>query len=372
MPSKRQLRKARETISRRFNTPDRPGITDVYVGFKERGGEETDQPAVVVRVTRKKPLSELPERDRIPQEVEGVQTDVQEGPMLKALSTLPLASVSVLTKRLRPCPGGISIGHENVTAGTLGTWVRHLQGGQYILSNNHVLADSNAAHYGDAILQPGPYDKGKAADKIAELRYYAHINFEGEPIPEPPPVDPPRPPNDPVPGFDQTQVLFWTGIRAFIEAVRGAPIPSKSRVRSLPVGAVRQPYPNLVDAALAYPIDLAVVDDSIINLGSTQGVRDLNLGDSVSKSGRTTETTHGRVVGIDGDFQVEYDGKVARFVNQIVIRASKGNFSDGGDSGSVILTTDGYFGGLLFAGGGRDTIANRAQDVISILGIAID
>lgn len=61
--------------------------------------------------------------------------------------------------RHRPAPGGVSVAHVKVTAGTLGSraiglaapWNnRHL-----ILSNNHVLANSNNASVGDSIVQPG-------------------------------------------------------------------------------------------------------------------------------------------------------------------------------------------------------------------------
>ena len=45
-------------------------------------------------------------------------------------------------------------------------------------------------------------------------------------------------------------------------------------------------------------------------------------------------------------------------------------FSAGGDSGSVILV-EGMIGGLLFAGGGGVTIANRISHVISLLGVRL-
>ncbi len=49
-----------------------------------------------------------------------------------------------------------------------------------ILSNNHVLANSNAARLGDAILQPGVYDGGKfPQDHIADLLEFVTLNFEG-------------------------------------------------------------------------------------------------------------------------------------------------------------------------------------------------
>lgn len=58
--------------------------------------------------------------------------------------------------RLTLRPGG-SCGHYLITAGTLGGFVED-DAGRYILSNNHVLANSDDAWIGDPILQPGPLD----------------------------------------------------------------------------------------------------------------------------------------------------------------------------------------------------------------------
>ena len=60
---------------------------------------------------------------------------------------------------VRPLRPGLSVAHPSVTAGTLGGFVR-TGGGLAILSNNHVLAASDAAALGDAVLQPGPADGG--------------------------------------------------------------------------------------------------------------------------------------------------------------------------------------------------------------------
>ncbi|NIU63493.1 MAG: hypothetical protein GWN66_23410, partial [Pseudomonas stutzeri] len=87
-----------------------------------------------------------------------MQTDVQETGVIRALQDH--------TAKWRPAPGGVSIGHVDITAGTLGCLV--VRGDHiYILSNNHVLANSNEAEPGDAILQPGPHDGGTMDDQIA-------------------------------------------------------------------------------------------------------------------------------------------------------------------------------------------------------------
>ena len=61
-------------------------------------------------------------------------------------------------------PNGVSTGHTGITAGTVGARVYDGAGNYYALSNNHVFANQNDAVVGDAVLQPGPYDGGYAAD----------------------------------------------------------------------------------------------------------------------------------------------------------------------------------------------------------------
>lgn len=52
-------------------------VVGVGIGLRQRDGEQTDQPTIVVSVTRKVPRSMLDEKDRIPQQLEGVPVDVQ-------------------------------------------------------------------------------------------------------------------------------------------------------------------------------------------------------------------------------------------------------------------------------------------------------
>jgi hypothetical protein len=66
-------------------------------------------------------------------------------------------------------------------------------------------------------------------------------------------------------------------------------------------------------------------------------------------------------------------GRVATFADQIAIQASSGNFSAGGDSGSLIWTWDSARRpvGLLFAGGGNVTFANKIGRVLTALDIRL-
>src|SRR3954454_2964111 len=86
------------------------------------------------------------------------------GPVHALASTDP----GDLQGRVRPLRPGISVAQPAVTAGTLGGFVR--VGGQLaIVSNTHVLAASDAAAIGDAVLQPGPADGGRTDDRVAAL-----------------------------------------------------------------------------------------------------------------------------------------------------------------------------------------------------------
>src|SRR5699024_4578819 len=81
-----------------------------------------------------------------------------------------------LQQRHRPLRPGLSIAHTDVSAGTLGAFVvpTRTDGtgntGVHLLSNNHVIADSDRATTGDVIVQPGPADGGAGpGDRIGLL-----------------------------------------------------------------------------------------------------------------------------------------------------------------------------------------------------------
>jgi len=93
----------------------------------------------------------------------------------------------------------------------------------------------------------------------------------------------------------------------------------------------------------------------------------IKLGMQVQKVGRTTGYQVGRVVRIKETTFVGYDKGTARYIKQIVIRKDSGNFSDAGDSGSLILDMDNRPVALLFAGGGADTIASPIEFVVDAL-----
>src|SRR5512134_158528 len=164
-------------------------VVGVGVGYKESNGEKTDQVAVVVLVEEKKPLAALRDEDLIPRELEGMRTDVVEVGYLRAQQSA--------RERYRPIiPSGVSVGHYKVTAGTLGTMVKDRTTSEFfLLSNNHVLANSNDALVNDAILQPAAMDGGQnPADVVAKLERFVKLKFIGDPVDTPPINPPPQPP----------------------------------------------------------------------------------------------------------------------------------------------------------------------------------
>jgi hypothetical protein len=139
---------------------------------------------------------------------------------------------------------------------------------------------------------------------------------------------------------------------------------------------------NLVDCATA------VVDDGISfdpaklrGIGALTGAAELlPENDHVAKVGRTTGTTRGKITAFDLDnVVVGYDLGDLRFDNQIEIEGAGAKaFSDGGDSGSLIVNSERQGVALLFAGtdeGGTNgkgvTYANPLNAVLSVMEVTL-
>lgn len=243
------------------------------------------------------------------------EVDVQVIGRVRALHS---PAADDLQRRVRPLRPGLSVAHPAVSAGTLGGFVR-TAGGTAILSNNHVLAASDAATVGDAVLQPGPADGGGPADRVATL-----TAFE----------------------------LFRAGA------------------------------PNLVDAAVALLADGVTAEPGRFPGGPLTGRvpdgLDIDPDVTVEKVGRTTGHTRGVVTAVEVDaVAVQYDEVVHRFDDQVEVQGLAGAFSAGGDSGSVIWrSADRAPMALLFAGsstggagGAGVTFANPLSTVLRVLGV---
>lgn len=211
--------------------------------------------------------------------------------------------------------------------GTLGSLVVR-NGTYYILSNNHVLAKSDTAITGDPINQPGLIDSPttcttSGTSTVASLSEF--FNLETGPNPK-------------------------------------------------------------VDAALAQIVNGQVdTSGSILLLGATatSGTPDpgaphagigvtATVGQAVAKSGRTTGLTCSTVLATNVSANVDYyrhcgDTTKAFTTNYTnLVAVAGGNFSVGGDSGSLIVaqsTADPV--ALLFGGSDTDSVGNAASDVLS-------
>ncbi len=302
-------------------------VVGVGLGVKWSNGEPTGKPAVLALVSHKLDPADLAPEDMVPEKINDLPTDVLAIGEPFAGQAEPIeVGIEALARRTRPASGGYSVAHVAVTAGTIGTCVYDLQGTgsnpagipgrYYILSNNHVLANSNNASIGDTILQPGPFDGGvDPSDRIARLHRFVPITFS-------PPVD-------------------------------------------------RRFHRNLVDAAVAEG-QFHDLKREIHWLGHLQGWiprSGVNVGMPVHKTGRTTSYSTGRITTVNATVDVNYGGgRVARFRDQIITT----NMSAGGDSGSIVAERlSNKAVGLLFAGSPVATILNQIQHVRALLRVEI-
>ena len=288
----------------------RPGVIGTAVGLSPSGRAH-------IRI-----FVDGPGRD-VPQELEGIPVSIEVSDRIMALSNPVL--------RMRPAPLGFSVGHPDITAGTIGARVTDGSGNVFLLSNNHVLANSNAASIGDPELQPGPYDGGTAADQVGTLFAFQTIDFSG-------------------------------GNNTIDAAIA---LTSTANIG------------NATPTDDAYgPPNAAIFGDA-----NSDGVFDNKnalLGINVQKYGRTTLLTKGQITGINGSVSICYEvvfifcTKSAMYVDQLIIQS--GTFSGGGDSGSLIVTDDSNKNpvALLFAGSSTQTIANRIDLVLNRFGVHMD
>lgn len=308
-------------------------VVAVGIGKKQVGGTIIGGMAIVCSVKRKVPENQLKRKDIIPKGIDRYRTDVVETGTIRAMIDRK--------KRVRPAPGGVSIGHEWITAGTLGCLVKK-NGETMILSNNHVLADSNNAPIGSAILQPGKYDGGTMIDRIGDLETFVPIEFVG--------------------GDGECPV--GNSIKNILNLlVKG--IGSRHRFQLI---KEEEPGLNLVDAGIARPIKEEFVTPEILELGIPKGTVKGYLGMPVMKSGRTTGVTVGEIIQVDVSVNVQYgEGKIAMFVGQYMT----GSMCSGGDSGSVVLDEEKNLVGLLFAGSDTTMIFNPIEYVFSLLDLSL-
>jgi hypothetical protein len=220
--------------------------------------------------------------------------------------------------------------------GTLGSLVTR-NGTQFILSNNHVLARSDSATIGDSIIQPGLIDAGltpqtkcdkSQATTVANLSQF--VNLE-----------------------TQSKSASAANIDAAIAQVVSGRVDPGGNIFYLGATAdsngVPVPGAPHTGSGVAASVNLAV-----------------------AKSGRTTGLTCSTVIATNTNTIVAYnkncDGSGASFKvtydNQVQIMG--GDFSAGGDSGSLIVTQNTADPvALLYGGSDMDTVGNPVAPVLN-------
>ncbi len=292
-------------------------VVGLAYGMKKSGGHLTGEKGDIVLHAEKLTEERLDYGQRIPHRIQGMVSDVVAlgDAAVRPIAT-PLTAAGAENLRLsrwRPAPGGTSIAHHRVTAGTLGCIVYDRGSGEpLILSNNHVLANATngfdgRAALGDLILQPAPTDGGsRPEDAIARLERVAALKEQGY---------------------------------------------------------------NQVDCAAAQPINRRLVLPEILSIGRVRGVSPPRLGAEIKKSGRSTGLTRGIIEGVYGMLPIRFGrDRVLYFRDQILI----GSLDAPGDSGSLVLDEENRAVGLLFAGSSVYTIANPIGPVLAALCVKVD
>lgn len=316
----------------------RSNVHAVGIGPKLAKGSVSPVLCVRLYVVQKLPPSAVPSDARLPDEIDGVPTDVIESPPafilppvqgaspggpLMAAAALPPCSVNRRTKQ-RPVVPGISVAHDTVTAGTLAALCASTNpedGGEavFVLSNNHVFADVNKGRKADALWQPGWADGGTGADTFAKLHRFVPIQLGGT-------------------------------------------------------------VPNHVDCAIGELHDGIDYSPAICSIGLLTGTERATENMMVRKHGRTTGYTEGRVTDVAYDALVGMDHNdssvVALFEDQLRIERMDPfpSFGLGGDSGSLVANKDRNSAvGLYFAGpeDGSYGVANPIEDVVRELQITL-
>jgi hypothetical protein len=225
--------------------------------------------------------------------------------------------------------------------GTLGSLIQNSSGTQYILSCNHVLARSDQAATGELIVQPGLIDN--------------NCTPNGD-------------------GAGTTQVGTLTAWLALSSSTTNA----DAAIAQVDSGAVNTSG-AILELGAVQNGELAAAPPGISST-SGKGETLTTTGLSVAKSGRTTGLTCASVSAINLDVEVSYYKNCAEteayvtktYTNQIAVEGNE--FSDAGDSGSLVVdSSNAEPVGLFFAGGVTNTgvsegVANPAPTVLSELG----
>jgi hypothetical protein len=317
-----------------FAYPTNPldNVIGVAIGSKVKASVRTKTRCISLYVEHKFPFDAVPSEHLLPQNIKGVLTDIVDagGPFEPFQETIPQQ------QRLRPALPGYSIGVELpndqlgfLMAATLGAVVES-NGAQYVLSNNHVLANVDSLPTGTPVFQPGLADGGrKGTDEIAHLSRYIPLN-NGQ---------------------------SFSIVDCALAELIGPTLVAKQFPSEIGVLAAKDP------------------------IAAQEGMR-------VAKVGRTTGYTEGVVVETGAACKLKFGNRRRQFRSQIFIQKElrkpkgflsrlvggdpKGPFSQKGDSGSLVVDLGTRKGvGLLCGGSPLFTVANELSEVFFSLNVRL-
>ena len=314
-------------------------IVGIGAGEKVVNDKKTGIESVVVLVKEKKSSNDLDPNKIIPKNIGNFPTDVVEVGHIVAETENAISESHQHKKKHRPIICGISIGHHKVTAGTMGFIVKRKGDPDwYILSNNHVIANTNDSKIGDDIYQPGLSDSGSLLDTIAQLIDFVPIDFNK------------KNKVDCAIARLNDDILFRT--KNDMQGASGCLFSFFKKKKK--ESSSKDDYFKV----------------GMLNLGEVSSVytNDIEVGQTVQKSGRTTGYTTGEIKMIGATVKVAYNENPVMFKDQIITS----DMSKGGDSGSTVLNEKDQLVGLLFAGSKTATIINPIEFVIESLNLDIE
>lgn len=209
------------------------------------------------------------------------------------------------------------IARERMAVGTLGMVLAH-DDGPLLLSNNHVLAGQNRGCFGDRITQPGSVRLCET-EIVARLERFVPLH--------------------PSPAGARVDRVIWNRVDAAVARL---------------CSGVEWSASFLAEHALPTPSRCA---------GPM-------IGERVFKVGRTTGLRWGVITSVrDRVGPIPYAIGDCWFRGSFVIEGECGRpFSEGGDSGAIVVRSSGEVLGMIYAGNGVETYACPITDVLAELG----
>lgn len=297
-----------------------PGVNGVDIGLKEVKGERTETHCIIVYVAEK---GNFKEKDKIPETIEGIQTDIVEATFEYLVATTEtekkLEDPEVIdSARYDPVQGGAQIGAARFKKklGSVGCLVTDNSTEEKLwLSCYHVMCVDKNWH-------------NKGVNKAI------------------------------------TQQSIGMGASTPADDIGNILRAHNGRIRRLFA------YSWYVDCAVSTSGGRAA-SASIIEIGAPKGAKNANNSSLVTKYGSRSKRTYGVIESTN--MSLEVDG-IWYYYQLRIEPPHPGDqpFSLGGDSGAIVVDTDDFYAvGMIFAGDGKISVANPINAVIGALDVSI-